>query len=93
MRMEDYYDTGSHYEYSDIWTIIKAAGPLLIVSLIIGLVVSIFQTVTSIQEQTLTFIPKLLGIFLTMLLLGSYILNTIVTLMERLWSNFGEYIL
>ncbi len=66
-----------------IWTIIKAAGPLLIVSLIIGLVVSIFQTVTSIQEQTLTFIPKLLGIFLTMLLLGSYILNTIVTLMER----------
>ncbi len=76
-----------------IWTIIKAAGPLLIVSLIIGLVVSIFQTVTSIQEQTLTFIPKLLGIFLTMLLLGSYILNTIVTLMERLWSNFGEYIL
>ena len=76
-----------------IWTIIKAAGPLLIVSLIIGLVVSIFQTVTSIQEQTLTFISKLLGIFLTMLLLGSYILNTIVTLMERLWSNFGEYIL
>ena len=76
-----------------IWTIIKAAGPLLIVSLIIGLVVSIFQTVTSLQEQTLTFIPKLLGIFLTMLLLGSYILNTIVTLMERLWSNFGEYIL
>ena len=76
-----------------IWTIIKAAGPLLIVSLIIGLVVSIFQTVTSIQEQTLTFIPQLLGIFLTMLLLGSYILNTIVTLMERLWSNFGEYIL
>lgn len=76
-----------------IWTIIKAAGPLLIVSLLIGLIVSIFQTVTSIQEQTLTFIPKLLGIFVTMLLLGSYILNTIVTLMERLWSNFGEYIL
>ena len=76
-----------------IWTIIKAAGPLLIVSLIIGLVVSIFLMFTSIQEQTLTFIPKLLGIFLTMLLLGSYILNTIVTLMERLWSNFGEYIL
>lgn len=76
-----------------IWTIIKAAGPLLIVSLIIGLIVSIFQTVTSIQEQTLTFIPKLLGIFVTMLLLGSYILNSIVTLMERLWSSFGEYIL
>ncbi len=76
-----------------IWTIIKAAGPLLIVSLLIGLIVSIFQTVTSIQEQTLTFVPKIVAVFLGMLLLGSYILNTIVTLMERLWSNFGEYIL
>lgn len=76
-----------------IWTIIKAAGPLLIVSLVIGLIVSIFQTVTSIQEQTLTFIPKLLGIFVTLLLLGSFILNSIVTFMEKLWSSFGDYIL
>lgn len=76
-----------------IWTIIKAAGPLLLVSLVIGLVVSIFQTVTSIQEQTLTFIPKILGIFLTILLLGSYILNSMVSFMESLWSSFGDYIL
>lgn len=76
-----------------IWTIIISAGPLLIVSLIIGLIVSIFQTVTSIQEQTLTFIPKLLGIFIVMMLLGSFILNNIVTFMTNLWSSFGDYVL
>lgn len=76
-----------------IWTIIISAGPLLIVSLILGLIVSIFQTVTSIQEQTLTFIPKLLGIFIVMLLMGSFILNNIVTFMSNLWSSFGDYIL
>ena len=47
-----------------IFTIIKCSAPLLLVSLIVGLVISIFQTVTSIQEQTLTFVPKLLAIFL-----------------------------
>ncbi len=76
-----------------IWTIIISSGPLLIVSLILGLVVSIFQTVTSIQEQTLTFIPKLIGIFAVMILLGSFILNNIVTFMTNLWSNFGDYVL
>lgn len=76
-----------------IWTIIISAGPLLLVSLVIGLLVSIFQTVTSIQEQTLTFIPKLLGIFLTIVLLGSFILNNIVTFMTNLWSSFGDFVL
>ena len=43
-----------------VWCIIKCSAPMLIVSLVVGLVISIFQTVTSIQEQTLTFVPKLL---------------------------------
>ncbi len=75
-----------------IWTIIITAAPLLILSLVVGLVISIFQTVTSIQEQTLTFIPKILVIFIGMLIFGSFILNTIVSFMEQLWSSFGEYI-
>lgn len=74
-----------------LWTIIITAGPLLIISLIVGLIVSIFQTVTSIQEQTLTFIPKLLGIFIGMLIFGNFILSTIVTFMQNLWT-FEEYI-
>lgn len=74
-----------------LWTIIITAGPLLIISLVVGLIVSIFQTVTSIQEQTLTFIPKLLGIFIGMMIFGNFILSTIVTFMQNLWT-FEEYI-
>ncbi len=74
-----------------LWTIIITSGPLLILSLLIGLIVSIFQTVTSIQEQTLTFIPKLFGIFVGILVFGNFILNSIVTLMQNLW-NFEGYI-
>ena len=46
-----------------LYTIILCSAPLLIISLVVGLVVSIFQTVTSIQEQTLTFVPKIICVF------------------------------
>lgn len=75
-----------------LYTIIKCAAPLLLVSLVVGLIVSIFQTVTSIQEQTLTFVPKILSIFLTLILLGHWLMNTIVEYMTRLWLNFSDYI-
>lgn len=74
-----------------IYTIIITSAPLLLVSLIIGLIVSIFQTVTSIQEQTLTFVPKILGVFVTMLICGSWMLNNMSSFIERLWSNFSYY--
>ena len=51
-----------------LWTIIITAGPLIIISLVVGLIVSIFQAVTSIQEQTLTFVPKLLAIFIGLMI-------------------------
>lgn len=76
-----------------IWTIIITAAPLLLISLVVGLIVSVFQTVTSIQEQTMTFIPKILSIFVGLMIFGSYILNNIVSFMEKLWGSFGEYIL
>ena len=75
-----------------IWTIIITSAPLLIISLVVGLVVSIFQSVTSIQEQTLTFVPKILAIFVCMLIFGPFILNTIVEFMTELWSSFGDYL-
>ena len=75
-----------------LYTIIKCAAPLLLVSLVVGLIVSIFQTVTSIQEQTLTFVPKILSIFLTLILIGHWLLNTMVEYMTRLWLNFSDYI-
>jgi len=74
-----------------IYAIIMLAAPLLIVSLIVGLIISIFQTVTSIQEQTLTFVPKILAVFITLLLVGSWMMNTMIELIQNLWSNFSYY--
>ena len=73
-------------------TIIITAAPALLVSLIIGLIVSVFQTVTSIQEQTLTFVPKIIAVFLTLMLLGGWMLNKMVDFMTKLWNNFSLYI-
>jgi len=75
-----------------IWVIIETSMPLLLVSMIVGLVISLFQTLTSIQEQTLTFVPKLLAIFIALMLMGSWLMNTIVEYMTQLWSNFSQYI-
>ena len=72
--------------------IIRMSLPVLLTSMIIGLVVSIFQTVTSIQEQTLTFVPKLLLVFGTMMLIGNWMIDNIITFMENLWGNFSVYI-
>lgn len=75
-----------------IWAIIKCSLPLLLVSLIVGLIISIFQTVTSIQEQTLTFVPKIIAIFLTLVLLGQWMMNTMVEYTVQLWTSFSQYI-
>lgn len=75
-----------------LYLIIKCSAPLLLISLVVGLIVSIFQTATSIQEQTLTFVPKIVCVFLGMMVLGHWILNQIVNYMNELWSNFSLYI-
>jgi len=73
-------------------TIIKTAAPPLLVSLCVGLIVSIFQTVTSIQEQTLTFVPKVLAIFVTIMLCGHWMVNNMSGYMTQLWADFSLYI-
>lgn len=75
-----------------IWLIIKCSAPMLLVSLIVGLIISIFQTVTSIQEQTLTFIPKILGVFVTVIICGDWILTSVLQFMQELFSKFGDYV-
>ena len=75
-----------------LFLIIKVAAPVLLISLAVGLIISIFQTVTSIQEQTLTFVPKIISIFLAIILLGHWMLNSMVEYMTRLWSDFTMFI-
>ena len=75
-----------------IWVIVKTSVPLLLVSMIVGLIISLFQTLTSIQEQTLTFVPKLLAIMIALMIMGNWLLNEIVSFMQMLWGSFGQYI-
>ncbi|MDD6305974.1 MAG: flagellar biosynthesis protein FliQ [Clostridiales bacterium] len=75
-----------------IYTIIICAAPMLIISLVVGLIISIFQTVTSIQEQTLTFVPKIIAVFVGMMIFGSWILTNLSEFMTNLWSNFSVYL-
>ncbi len=76
---------------SALFLVIKVAAPVLLVSLVVGLIISIFQTVTSIQEQTLTFVPKIISIFLALIVLGNWMLNEMSGFMVSLWSDFSVY--
>ena len=75
-----------------IYTIIICSAPMLIISLLVGLIVSIFQTVTSIQEQTLTFVPKIIAVFVGLMIFGSWILTNLTEFVTTLWSNFSMYL-
>lgn len=77
---------------SALFTVIKVAAPVLMVSLIVGLIISIFQTVTSIQEQTLTFVPKILAVFLALIVIGNWMLTEMSGFMVSLWSDFSLYV-
>lgn len=75
-----------------LYIIIKVSLPVLLVSLVVGLLISIFQTVTSIQEQTLTFVPKIVFVFLALMLFGPWMMQQMVEYTTLLWSEFSLYI-
>ena len=71
---------------------ILVAMPMLGLGLIVGLTVSVFQATTSIQEMTLTFVPKILAVFLGLLYFAPWMLDKIVTFTESVFLNIPEYI-
>lgn len=68
-----------------------SSGPILGVVLVIGVIVSIAQAVTQVQEATLTFLPKLLGAALVTLVAGAWMLDHLLRLAEQLFSNLAQY--
>jgi flagellar biosynthetic protein FliQ len=66
---------------------LKLGGPMLLVGLVVGLVVSLFQAVTSIQEQTLTFIPKIIGIGVIIVVLGPWMLQQVTSYTTDLFNS------
>ena len=70
----------------------KIAIPLLLVGLVIGLIVSVFQAVTQIQEQTLTFIPKILAMGVVLVVAGPWMLSEVVTYTQQLYGSIPEIV-
>lgn len=73
-------------------TVVITAAPPLLLGLIVGLTVSIFQAVTSIQEATLAFVPKILAVLLSILIFGPFMMNKVETLFLELFNNIPYYI-
>jgi flagellar biosynthetic protein FliQ len=71
--------------------ILMLASPILILSLVVGLLVSIFQATTQIQEATLSFVPKIVVTFLSLVLFGHWMINTIVNFTQNLFLNFDKF--
>jgi flagellar biosynthetic protein FliQ len=75
-----------------LFTVILVAAPPLVLGLMAGLVMAIFQTVTSIQEPTLAFIPKILAVLLALVAFGPFMINLLVSYFEGLAGNFSHFI-
>ena len=70
----------------------RIAGPLLLIALVIGVAVSLFQAVTQVQEMSLTFVPKLAGIAVTLVFAGNWMLRELVGWVEALWSTLPSMV-
>ena len=70
-----------------IFTLLKIVTPVLLVALFIGLIIGIFQALTQIQEMTLAFVPKILGVFITIILLFPFMLNQMQLLSNNLFDK------
>ena len=75
-----------------IMTAIMVAAPILLVSIVVGLAVSIFQATTHIQEQTLTFVPKVLAIVGILILFGPWMMTVLIEFVQDLFLNMNNFI-
>ncbi|URM31699.1 flagellar biosynthesis protein FliQ [Cytobacillus firmus] len=75
-----------------IITVLMICGPLLILALVVGLVVSIFQATTQIQEQTLAFIPKIVAVLVGVVFFGPWMLSHMLSYANEIFSNLTRYV-
>ncbi|MDP2696690.1 flagellar biosynthesis protein FliQ [Thalassospira sp.] len=74
--------------YDAIWTLLKVTTPLMLIALGVGLVIALMQALTQIQEMTLTFVPKILVIFIALLVLLPFMMTEMTELMNRMVDHF-----
>lgn len=75
-----------------VYTILKVSAPIILLALGVGLIISVLQATTQIQEQTLAFVPKILAVLISLLIFGPWILTTMVDFAYRLLNNLHLYI-
>ena len=75
-----------------IYTVLIVSGPLLLIALVVGLIVSIFQAATSIQEQTLAFVPKIVAVLLALVFFGPFMISTMTSYFHDILNNLVRYI-
>ncbi len=75
-----------------LFTVLLVSAPMLGLGLFVGLAVSIFQATTQIQEQTLTFIPKIVAVLIAIVFFGAWMLTTLTQYTEYLWINLSSFI-
>ncbi|MGM8211740.1 flagellar biosynthesis protein FliQ [Virgibacillus sp. W0430] len=75
-----------------IYTILLVAGPLLILALAVGLIVSIFQATTQIQEQTLAFIPKIVAVLIGIVFFGPWMLSKMIEFTVEVYQNLNQFV-
>lgn len=85
-------DTVMSMTYMAMKVALSMAGPLLLVVLVVGLVISIFQAATQINEMTLSFIPKLLAAGIALVLLGPWLISTMVDYMKMLFTSLPSLV-
>ncbi len=73
-----------------VFVVLKASAPMLVLALVVGLLVSIFQATTQIQEQTLAFVPKIVAVFVSIIIFGPWILNTVIDFTYNLLNNLHQ---
>lgn len=74
-----------------LWVALQVGGPILAIALVVGIAVSILQAVTQVNEQTLTFVPKLVAVAVGMLLLGPWMMETMLGFSAGLFAGLGTY--
>lgn len=75
-----------------IWAVILISGPLLLIALVVGLIVSIFQATTQIQEQTLAFIPKIVAVLVGIVIFGPWMLSHMLSYTNNIFNNLIRFI-
>lgn len=75
-----------------IYTVVLSAAPMLVVAIVVGLVVSIFQATTQINEQTLAFVPKIVAVLLALLAFGGFIFSNIGGFVSRLFQTINDIV-